>query len=283
MSTQYLVSTDLDGTLLDHHTYSWQAAESALQQCHDLNIPVIINTSKAQSEVTELLNQLGFDAPFVIENGSAMSLPLSVINDLETIQQGDYPCVVEGDRLIVRFGADRESILEFIQQVRKDYGWQFEGFSDWSVEQIVEHTGLTIENARQASQKFYSEPFIWKDSDENLEQFKLLVDNAGFKCMKGGRFFHLQGQTSKALPLQWLLANLENIFENQDSNCVPKLICLGDNHNDVDMLNIADYPVCVRSPIADYPALTTSKNIIKTHAYGPGGWAEAINSILTST
>jgi len=58
------------------------------------------------------------------------------------------------------------------------------------------------------------------------------------------------------------------------------LICLGDNHNDVDMLNIADFPVCVRSPIADYPNLSTQKEIIRTTLYGPEGWANAIHSIL---
>lgn len=279
---QYIVSTDLDGTLLDHHTYSWRAAESALQQCHELNIPIIINTSKAQSEVTELLAQLGFKAPFVMENGSAMSIPLSFVGNVDAILSGEYASTIDGDNLLVRFGVDRRVILDFIQLIRNNHDWKFEGFADWSVEKIAECTGLSLENAGQASQKHYSEPFIWNDSDSNFKQFQSRVEQAGLKCMKGGRFFHLQGQTSKALPLQWVLSNIENIFENQDSNCLPKLICLGDNHNDVDMLNIADYPVCVRSPVADYPNLTCTKKIIQTHAYGPEGWAEAIHSILTS-
>lgn len=47
----YLVSTDLDGTLLDHHTYSWHAALPALQKCSELAIPVVLNTSKTLAEV----------------------------------------------------------------------------------------------------------------------------------------------------------------------------------------------------------------------------------------
>jgi len=282
MPTQYLISTDLDGTLLDHHTYSWQAAKEALNRCHELNVPVIINTSKAQSEVTEILTELGFQAPFIVENGSAMLIPLSFASDIEKIVSLDQRSMIDGEYLLVRFGVNRQTILTFIQQIRDQYNWQFEGFSDWSVEQIAEHTGLSLKNAAQASQKYYSEPFIWNDTQDNLDQFKLKVEQAGLKCMKGGRFFHIQGQTNKARPLQWLLANQKTIFENQDSNSRIKLICLGDNHNDVDMLNIADYPVCVRSPIADYPSLITTNNIIKTRAYGPEGWAEAMDSILTS-
>jgi len=46
------------------------------------------------------------------------------------------------------------------------------------------------------------------------------------------------------------------------------------------MLNIADIPVCVRSPVADYPLLSTDKDIIYTKGFGPVGWSEAVLAIL---
>ncbi|HBO91798.1 MAG TPA: mannosyl-3-phosphoglycerate phosphatase, partial [Gammaproteobacteria bacterium] len=37
---QLLVFTDLDGTLLDHHTYRFQAASPALERLREAGIPV---------------------------------------------------------------------------------------------------------------------------------------------------------------------------------------------------------------------------------------------------
>lgn len=279
-NVSYIVSTDLDGTLLDHHDYSWHAAQAALELCHKRQIPVIINTSKAASEVVTILGDLGFSAPFIVENGSALIIPRDIINNVDCLMREELRASMIDDHVIITFGTERDRILEFINLMRDTKGWCFEGFSDWSIEQISQKTGLSLDNAQRASFKKYSEPFVWNDTQANLVEFKKCVAEAGFRCMQGGRFFHIQGQTTKAQPLMWLKNNLSYIIENVDGNSSTKLICLGDNHNDVDMLNIADYPVCIRSPVAQYPELTTSKTVIYTHYFGPKGWDEAINAIL---
>ena len=66
--TKLLVSTDFDGTLLDHYTYSWDAAKPALERLKALNVPVVINTSKTFSEVVQLQESLELAAPFIVEN-----------------------------------------------------------------------------------------------------------------------------------------------------------------------------------------------------------------------
>jgi len=207
MTQKYLVSTDLDGTLLDHHTYSWQAASKALQECHEKDVPVVINTSKAQSEVRSLLADLGFSAPFVIENGSALFIPVSMVDDPATLLELDAKVHKSSDYFKVVFGAERRRILEFIDQVRSQFDWSFEGFSDWTVAQISEITGLSLDAAGQASQKHYSEPFIWNDTDENLQALIDLATESGLRCMKGGRFYHLQGQTTLEMVIVIVRAN----------------------------------------------------------------------------
>ena len=51
---QLLVFTDLDGSLLDHHSYSYQAALPRLQQLEQLGVPVIPATSKTRAEIVHL-------------------------------------------------------------------------------------------------------------------------------------------------------------------------------------------------------------------------------------
>lgn len=84
--TQWLVFTDLDGTLLNHHNYSVEAALPCIQKLHQLDIPVIFNTSKTFHESVELQKLLQINAPFIVENGSSIYIPHSVSPELEVNQ-----------------------------------------------------------------------------------------------------------------------------------------------------------------------------------------------------
>ena len=284
MFNRYLISTDLDGTLLDHHDYSWKAAKPALAQCRILGIPIILNTSKNQVEAELLRSELDLDSPIVVENGAALLIPTSSLKNLDLAEklskQENTKVSLGAQNLRVVFGVERAVILDFIKRVRTDYAWQFEGFNDWTIEQLIQHTGLSEKAAVAAIEKRYSEPFIWNSSDDNLLEFQALAEDAGLRVMQGGRFYHLQGETDKAKPIQWLKQHVSLIIKSLNGNAEPKLICLGDNHNDVAMLNIADIPVCVRSPIAGFPPISSTQNVIYTDLEGPHGWNQAIQTII---
>ncbi|WP_096086985.1 HAD-IIB family hydrolase [Agaribacterium haliotis] len=253
-----LIATDLDGTLLDHHSYSWQAALPSLKQAKQLGIDVVINTSKTFSEVIELQQSLQLNAPFIVENGSAVFIP-------QTEQNNKF------DSLLL--GAERKHIVEKLQQLKKQHAWKFEGYSDWSIEDIQQHTGLDLSSAERSAKRDYSEPLLWLDSDKNLAEFKLAVEDAGFRLLKGGRFYHVLGQSDKGKAL----VELNKHYYNSQ---ISQLICLGDSFNDLDMLRVADIAVLVRSPAHKFPDFKTEKQLIHTEAEGPQGWREAINKIL---
>ena len=72
-----IIFTDLDGTLLDHDTYSWKPAESALKLARKMNIPVIFCTSKTRAEVEIYRKSIGNKHPFIAESGEAIFIPVS--------------------------------------------------------------------------------------------------------------------------------------------------------------------------------------------------------------
>jgi len=262
-----LISTDLDGTLIDHHSYSFEAALPAIKRCEELGIPVVLNTSKTFEEALTIQTDLDIKAPLIVENGSALFLNSAV--------SGEFTSEL--------FGVKRSEVLDFIETIRQTKKWQLEGFNDWSVKDIAKNTGLSLEAAEQANSKKFSEPFVWHDTDAALAEFIELAEQENLKVLKGGRFYHLQGDTDKAKPLKWLMQNYHKVFKlegEENIELTTTLVCLGDNHNDIAMLNIADIPVCVRSPVADYPSLSTNKKTIHTEGFGPVGWSEAILSIL---
>ena len=75
----FFISTDLDGTLLDHHDYSFQAALPAIKACEQQSIPIIFNTSKTEAEVDYLQKQMDIKGNMIIENGSALIFEIDSI------------------------------------------------------------------------------------------------------------------------------------------------------------------------------------------------------------
>ena len=81
MVNDVLVFTDLDGTLLDHHNYSFAPALQMLHRLNSINIPVIPNTSKTFAELIDLRQQIGLEGPFIVENGGRYLHPYSLFQN----------------------------------------------------------------------------------------------------------------------------------------------------------------------------------------------------------
>ncbi|HEY4579910.1 MAG TPA: HAD-IIB family hydrolase, partial [Candidatus Acidoferrales bacterium] len=64
-----IVFTDLDGTLLDYHTFSWTAANEALAEIERRRVPLVFCTSKTRAEIEALRRKIGNAHPFISENG----------------------------------------------------------------------------------------------------------------------------------------------------------------------------------------------------------------------
>lgn len=259
---KWIVSTDLDGTLLDHHSYSWLPAEPALNQLTQLDIPVIFNTSKTLQEVKTLAAEMSLSTqPIIVENGSAIFF--------------------QKTGRLVEFGVNRGELVAWLRNMVSTHGYELECYSDWSVQQIMETTGLDKTSAQASANKHYSEPFIWHDSLEQLTIFMNRAEQAGYKILKGGRFYHLQGKVNKATPLKWLKHRFQEFWPDHDGLSI---IALGDNQNDADMLNIADYPICIKSPVSIFPELKhrpdSQPAIRYSNALGPKGWNEQMQMLL---
>jgi mannosyl-3-phosphoglycerate phosphatase len=250
----WLVFTDLDGTLLDHHTYDYSPALPALTRLRELGIPVIPVSSKTLAELKVIRKHLHLKGPAVAENGAVIAYPGE-----------DLQIAPPGYHLLRDFLINRRSNPEFDTL----------GFGDMSLEEVMEHTGLPREDAKCAMKRLASEPFLWRGSNESLSAFRREATEANLRLLQGGRFTHLLGDTDKGMAVRHVVKHL-----NSHGKVVSRTVALGDSDNDRDMLLAVDIPVIIQKPDGSHISLAERPDAILTDQPGPSGWNQAMLQLL---
>ena len=263
-SIQWLVITDLDGTFLNHHDYSYQACLPTLKKLATLNIPVIFNTSKTYKETIELQRQLNITAPFIVENGSGLFLPVSLFPEkpiTDAVKRDQYWQVVTGESI----QAIHTKIAGLLKQTPG-----LIRLSACTAIQASELTGLTTEQAVNAIGREFSEPVMMKDGKAFDRAFISKIHDSGLTTLQGGRFLHVLGDCDKGKAIEILACCYSKPV---------KTIVLGDSGNDAAMLLQADIPVVVNSP-GNSSLLHQLSSPIITTSPAPDGWSEGIEHAL---
>ncbi|MDI6733027.1 MAG: HAD hydrolase family protein [Planctomycetota bacterium] len=183
-----VIFTDLDGTLLDYSTYSFEKALPALNLMKQKKIPVIICSSKTRKEIEYYRKKLNNHQPFVSENGGGIFIPkeyfgfpihgLSLheenkiktshnnakdkeINPLPPLLKGGKGGLMdENDYQVIRLGARYSDLRKAVEELRRE-GFFVRGFGDMTVEEIIAVTNLSIDEAEMAKERDFDEPFIF--------------------------------------------------------------------------------------------------------------------------
>lgn len=269
-STNIMIFTDLDGTLLDHHDYSFAPALPVLQAIKRHNIPLIPATSKTFAELIELRSKIGLDGPFIIENGAAVCIPNNYLPNIPNT------CTKKGEYWFKEFVTSRDYWIQTLIKIAPKYPNEFLRFSTMSIAQICEATGLDEHSAALASKRQYGEPILWTGCDSQKQLFIKELREQDITVQEGGRFIHLSGDVNKGDALRWFLAEYQAQFSQKP--CLS--IALGDGKNDIPMLDAADISVRIISPSNPPPTLTKQENVMTSSEPGPLGWAQCLQKIL---
>lgn len=267
MAIRFVIFSDLDGTLLDHRTYSFAAAWPVLKKLKQKKIPLVLCTSKTRAETEAIRRELGINHPFIVENGGAIFIPAGYfdLRCLRTLNKGGYE--------VIQLGVSYRRIRKALKTIREKVDVKIMGFGDLKIKDIAEISGLTLEAARLAKKREYDEPFILFQP-EKIKEIRKAASELELKVVKGGRFYHLIGDNDKGQAVRIL----KELYEKKYGKI--KTIGLGDSSNDELMLKEVDLPVLIRKPDGRYENLPPLRNLKRTRQPGPAGWAEALGQIL---
>lgn len=261
-----IVFSDLDGTLLDLHSYSFEGARPALDLLRTLAVPLVLCTSKTRAEVETWRARLDNGHPFIVENGAALYVPRDYF-----AKQFD-PVVVRGEYAVIEIGRRYTDILEILRAASRETGCRVRGFHAMSVGEISTACALPIDQSALAKKREYDEPFEILEGDQRL--LLQAIEKCGGRWTRGGRFHHVHGNNDKAHCVRLLTHYYE-----RNSRQPVVTVGLGDSLNDAGFLNSVNIPVILASPDTQELRVLVPKARVVVPG-GPEGWNSIILQIL---
>jgi mannosyl-3-phosphoglycerate phosphatase len=275
--TRYVVFTDLDGCLLDKHTYSFEEARPALDALQSIHIPVVFVSGKTRAEIEPLRQRLDHHDPFIVENGGAVFIP-----------SGTFEFPLERSRRrssyhVIELGTPYALLRDVLKQIEESVDTPLLGFGDLSLDEIMDTTGLSREDALRAKLREFDEPFLLDGPSKLVEEVCRQIVMRGLRWTRGGRFFHLTGANDKGLAVAILLRCYKRQWRMNGLPEDLEAVGIGDSLNDLPLLLSVERPVLVQKPDGSYDPEINLPGLIRAPGVGPAGWNYAVLELLQSS
>lgn len=258
-ATRLIIFTDLDGCLLNKHDYDWSQAASTLETLRGRQIPVVMNSSKTVPEMSQLANELSLtDSTFISENGSVIRWG----HEVGSREVGEIEVM----------GESRDHILAVLNHLKQQF--RFRSFADLGLVGVVKETQLSQDKAQLALARQGTEPLLWDDTEEHRSDFEQRLHDHQLTLTKGGRFWHVAGQTNKGKAMQRVGQRLSH------SDGKTMMAAIGDSPIDQSMLDLADVPIGIPTSTGLGVNVDPQRGIVAAQQ-GATGWAEAVSELLS--
>lgn len=265
----FIIFTDLDGTLLDFDTYSYESAEEVLSYIRRQNIPLVAVTSKTAAEVQHFVKAIDIRHPFVVENGCGILFPENYPGEYPKTQLADGYYIVSCENPGLK-------PLEVLDLIISKTGIPLQSFSRMTPEDIVSLTGLSKEEAQRAQKRHFTEPFILPKRKSDLKKMIIHSHSFNYRIVVGGRFAHLIPKDSgKGKAVKFLIRFYRRLFPGTPIVSVG----LGDSTNDYDFLSVTDISVLIHNQ--GRRQISAPKEWIRSKRLGVKGWAEEVKKIIS--
>ena len=259
-NSSILIFTDLDGTLLNRDTFKFDSIKTFLKELKKKNIIIIPNSSKTEDEIIEFNKEANFQFPFVSENGS-------IIHKLNFLSN-EFP-----DKITLAKNIHEIRNI-FDKYINQDLKSKCKVISSLTISEQTKIFGLPENKLKQVYKRSCTIPIIFEGNDEEKLSLKNVLLKNGLDFKDGGRVINLGDRINKADAMKKIIQMLETKFKIK-----PKTIAVGDNYNDLEMLQNSDIPCLVKNDKFLNKNLQI-KNLIISKQSAPEGWVEIVKLAL---
>jgi len=270
--TKIIVVTDLDGSLLDHFSYSWEPAVPAINLLKRRRIPLIFCTSKTRAELVYLQDRMGIVDPFISETGGAIWLRPEVVKAKPPGARslaGLYALIL---------GRSYRELRSALVDYREKHNLDVTGFGDLQADRAAELCNVPMDVAGLVLQRDFDEPFFFNSPPPPgiLEKMHRDFARQQMRIIQGGRFYHLVGQSDKGLAVKRLREWYQKSLDQPVT-----IVGLGDSPNDIALFEESDIPVLIKRHDNKYNPLVRAKTKTRLAGeIGPVGWNRAVLKLL---
>ena len=282
MASKVVIFTDLDGTLLDHQTYSFVEAKPALIKTKETKTPVIMVTSKTRAENETILKEMGLwqSVPFIVENGGAIYIPKGYFS-FDLAQELPKEKIAEADKFSkIELGKPYQEVRKIMNEAAIAAGLEIRAIGDMTTEEFQNEVNFkTTEEARRAQKREYQEGYKILNIAEGgmkpaQDRIRQEIEKRGFFMSVGGRFCQIMGSKSKIKAVKILTTLFKKEFGDIHT------IGLGDAPSDIEFCEYCDEGYIVKNPLKIVGAETEPPKIHLINEVGPAGWNKVVLNAL---
>ena len=254
-----VIFTDLDGSILHRDTFKFDQIKDYIKKLINSGVHIIPNSSKTESEIIEFNQDLGENLAYISENGS-------VINNLNLLNS-NFP-----NKIIL--SREKEELVEiFKNNVPENLQSKCKFISNLNKNDQINIFGLSETKLKNALNRKYTEPFLFEGSKNEKKDLTKILRGNSLTIQEGGRVINLCDNVNKVKSMNKVL----KIYKKIESNT--KVIAVGDNYNDLDMLKNSDLPCLVFNDQFKEDQINID-NLIISNKPSPEGWADVIKMAL---
>jgi mannosyl-3-phosphoglycerate phosphatase len=262
----YIVFSDLDGTLLDHHTYRYDESLKGIAILRERGIPLVLVSSKTFPEMMRIHSELKLDSPLVFENGGGIAFP-------ERTNSGEVNFTIE------HIGEEIKGLKEKLGILVEQIPFPIRTLSEMSVEEISSRTGLPRDIALLSRKRETSIPFMIPEdktiSTDEIERINAQLREYNLSLTRGGRFYHfLSLDANKGNSVRRIIEYYRARYQGE----MIYSMAIGDSENDIPMLKAVDMPYLVGR--TDRRTISVDFELKRMRGIGPAGFTEVIESLF---
>lgn len=250
------------------HSDGYGDIKKVIKILSENQIPLVLCSTKTRKEQDKIRNDLDIVDPYIVENGGGIIVPKNYFPfNLDEFGLGTKE--IDGN-MNLELGKSYEQIITILNDIRNKFHIRFNCVSDFSVTELANKVGISVEGATLMASREYSETILEIESVNRVELEKALTER-NLIMVQGTRYITVSARHDKGCAV----SILKNLFYKKYRNEKIQVIAIGDAINDITMFENVDQAFLVRNIFNQYTPMEIN-NLTRVKGIAQDGWKEVV-------